>query len=111
MAPVGGRVQGCDSLRHSAALGVLSPQCEMCPTVGGFESGMQCWGDGVLPIDFNLKLGIVTPLSLLMKSPTLELILIWQTAGLDANCILEDGWLLVFHMIRSDSVTTVVCLC
>jgi hypothetical protein len=49
-------------------------------------------GDYAPPIDFNLEFGIEIPLSLLMKSSALELILIAHRAGFGVDCILEDGW-------------------
>jgi hypothetical protein len=65
-------------------------------------------GDCGLPIDFNLKFGIETPLCLLMKSSTLKSIPIGPGMGLDVNGTLEDGWSLLFLTIPSHSVAAVL---
>jgi hypothetical protein len=66
-------------------------------------------GDWVLPSHFHLEFEIEIPLRFLMKSSVLELILIAQNAGLDGCCILDDGWSLLFRMIRSHSVIDIAC--
>jgi ankyrin repeat protein len=64
-----------------------------------------------LPVNFNREIGPKTPLVLLLSANAFDLIPIGQTAGMDVDAPLSNGWSVIYHAIRQRSIPLVTALC